>query len=469
MNKQEKININIEKSAINRIVVIGGGFAGIRASLDLLKNSKNIYPVRNSTYKFFKNIFHQNTADEISNGVRITLIDKNPFHSYHPDYYEIATAVLKELKEISISQFAELHSTVAIHFEDIFQNKQNINFLYDAVSEIDFENSFVKTNHKKEIHFDWLIVAAGSETNFYNIPRLKELSHELKSVQDGLNIRNGIDELFERKGKREKISIIIAGAGFTGCELAGELSGYIKHLLIMHKRPVASIEIKIIEASPTILSGASAWAQKKAKKRLENLGIEILSDSAIKNISKCDNCEPNKKNCCKGNVHLENGDILPFDMLIWTAGVEATGISKIFPAETVQKKLCLKTDKHLLISPFKNVFAAGDIAYCVSPENKIPLAMTAQTAISQGRYAAYAILRKIAKKNLIPYKPKQSKFIIPLGGKYALADLGFIKFSGFFAWLLKHLATLRYFISILPFGFAVKLWLRGLKIYIKND
>jgi len=76
---------------------------------------------------------------------------------------------------------------------------------------------------------------------------------------------------------------------------------------------------------------------------------------------------------------------------------------------------------------------------------------------------------KIAKKKLKPYRPKQSKFIIPLGGKYALADLGFIKFSGFFAWLLKHLVTLHYLISILPFGFALALWLRGLKIYIKND
>lgn len=467
MSEEQKNKIHAEKSAIQRVVIIGGGFAGIRASLDLLKKSKNVYPVRNPIYKFFKNIFRNEIGGEISNGVYITLIDKNPYHSYHPDYYEVAATVLKELKEMSISQFSELHSTVAIHFEDIFQNEQNINFLYDAVSEIDFENSFVKTEHKKEIHFDWLIVAAGSKTSYYNIPLIKELSYELKSVNDGLNIRNGIDELFERKGKREKIIIIIGGGGFTGCELAGELNGYIKHLLAAHKRPAGSVEIKIIEASPSLLSGASAWTQEKAKKRLENLGIKILLDSQIEKVSSPQN--ENAKFSSVGSVHLKNGEELNYDILIWTAGVEAAGISKIFPAKTIQKKLCLKTDKHLLISPFKNVFAVGDIAYCVNPASKNPLAMTAQTAISQGRYAAYAILQKIKKKKLKPYKPKQSKFIIPLGGKYALADLGFIRFSGFFAWAFKHLVTLRYFISILPLFFALKLWLKGMRIYIKND
>jgi NADH dehydrogenase FAD-containing subunit len=95
--------------------------------------------------------------------------------------------------------------------------------------------------------------------------------------------------------------------------------------------------------------------------------------------------------------------------------------------------------------------------------------MTAQAAISQGKYCAYAIMREMKNRKLKPYNPKQSRFIIPLGGKYALIDFRFIKLSGFFAWLLKHFVALGYFFSILPFFNALTLWFRGLKVYLKND
>ena len=442
MGNAEKIKISkSKKSNISRIVIIGGGFAGVRAGLDLLKKSRDVH---------------------------VTLIDKNPYHSYHPDYYEAAAAVLKELKEASISQFAGLFSTVAVPFKNIFGNYKNIRILQDAVSEIDFDKSFVKTEHKKEIFYDWLIIAAGSKTSFYNIPGLKELSYELKTVNDALNIRNGIDEIFSSKGKRNKINIIIGGGGFTGSEVAGEINGYIKNLAKIHNHPYKNVNIKIIEASPSLLGGASAWAQNKTKKRLEKMGIEILLNAAVEKVSKEKNFDPAKESPA-GYVRLKDGAVLPFDMLIWTAGVEAEEISKLFPKETLQKKLCLNVNKHLMILPFKNVFAAGDIAYCVDPMSKISLPMTAQTAISQGAYAATAIIKKTNKKKLNPYRPKQSRFIIPLGEKYALADLVFLKFSGFFAWALKHIVTLRYFLSILPFFDALTLWLRGLKVYIKND
>ena len=100
MSEEQKIKIRAEKINIHRVVIIGGGFAGVRAGLDLLKKSKNACPVRNSVYKFLKNIFSKDIGNEVSKGVYITLIDKNPYHSYHPDYYEVATAVFKELREI---------------------------------------------------------------------------------------------------------------------------------------------------------------------------------------------------------------------------------------------------------------------------------------------------------------------------------------------------------------------------------
>lgn len=448
------IKINKDTAEIQRIVIIGGGFAGVRAALDLSKKIKN---------------------------AEIKLIDKNDYHSYHPDYYEIASAILNSVpKQECVSDVLALCKTVAIPYSMIFQGDKKIEFIKSEVVKIDFKNSVVETADKNIFYYNWLIVSSGSKTSFYDIPGLKSAALEFKTVNDALNIRNALCEIFSNKAKREKIDILIGGAGFTGSEVTGEIANYIKYLCKSCKRPKNSYSLKIVEASQNILGGASQWARKKSKKRLEKLGAEIILNVEIEKIEPAQNTNPlNDEHLSlvpensKGKMILKNGQIFPFDILIWTAGVEASEISKLFPEDTLQKKFCLKTDKFLRVLPYENIFAAGDIAYYVNEKTENPLPMTAQTAMSEGKYAAYAISQKInletADAKLKPYKPAVSKFIIPLGGKYALADLDFIKFSGFLAWSLKHMVTLHYFLKILPFSYALKIWLSGMRIYIKND
>lgn len=452
--KKTDIKINKNISEIQRIVIIGGGFAGVRAALDLSKKIKN---------------------------AEIKLIDKNDYHSYHPDYYEIASAILNAApKQECVNDVLALCKTVAIPYSVIFQGDKKIEFIKSEVVKIDFKNSIVGTADGNIFYYNWLIVSSGSKTSFYDIPGLHGAGLEFKTVNDALNIRNALCEIFSNKAKREKIDILIGGAGFTGSEVAGEISNYIKYLCKSCKRPKNSYSLKIIEASQNILGGASQWARKKSKKRLEKLDAEIILSAEIEKIEPIQNTNLlNDENLSiapensKGKMILKNGQIFPFDILIWTAGVEASEISKLFPEDTLQKKFCLKTDKFLRVLPYENIFAVGDIAYYVNEKTGNPLPMTAQTAISEGSYAAYAISQKINFKTpddkLKQYTPKQSKFLIPLGGKYAIADMGIIKFSGSFAWFLKHLITLSYFISILPFSRAIKIWLSGIRIYIKND
>lgn len=449
---QNKIEIKISKNTVKteRVLIIGGGFAGVRAALNLLHGLKNVH---------------------------IILIDKNPYHSYHPDYYEIATAVLNADKEqeICAEDISKLCETATIPYSKIFKKYKNIEFLQGKPTKIDFENSLAEINNKEKISYDWLIISAGSKSSFYGIPCLKELAYEFKTVHDALNIRNEICEIFAAKPKKEKIEIVIGGGGFSGTEIAGELVNCLKYLSRVNGRPRENSSIKIIEASPSLLSGASVSVRKKAEKRLKNMGVEIAVNMRIEKINPPKEkvvgdenfSEPNGNS--KGEVVIKDNEKVPFDMLIWTAGVEASEIYSFFPKELVEKKFCVKTNDYLLAEPFKNVFLAGDIAYFINPKTKLPLPMTAQTAISEGKYAAYAIKRKIKNKKLKKYKPKISSFIVPLGGKYAIADFGIIKFSGFFAWGLKHIITFTYFLSILPFFEAVKLWARGMKIYIKND
>lgn len=428
-DETQKIKIKKESVKTERVVIIGGGFAGVRACLSLLRSRQPIY---------------------------ITLIDKNPYHAYHPDYYEIASAITQELQNASAENLLDLKQTAAIPFFKIFGKYRNIEILKDEAENIDFKKNIVKTKNGYEIFYNSLIIATGSKTSFYNIKNLSAFAFEFKTINDALNIRNNLHEIFANKPKKENIKIIIGGGGFSGCELAAEIALYIKSLNKIYGRPGKSAEIEIIEASENILQGISGWARKKAARRLEKLEVKISANLKITQIE-------------EQKIIFEDKNTIKFDMLIWTAGVEGENISKLFPKEAVrEKKFCLITDEYLNIMNMKNVFTAGDIAYTLD-EKKLPAKMTAQTAISEGKYIAKVIKNKLKNKKVSPYKPKQSKFIIPLGGKYAIASLGFIKFSGFLAWCLRNIVTLKYFLSILPISKAITLWLNGLKIYIKND
>lgn len=425
----QEIKIKKENVKTERVVIVGGGFAGVRAALDLLRAEKNIY---------------------------ITLIDRNLYHPYYPDYYEIASAVTRELRNASSADLLDLKQTAAIPFFKIFGKYKNIEILKDEAIDIDFKKTFVKTKNGRELFYDSLIIAAGSKTSSYNIKNLSTFAFEFKTIDNALNIRNNLHEVFANMPKKENIKIAIGGGGFSGCELAAEIALYIKSLYKIYGRPNKSAKIEIIEASENILPEISIWTRKKVINRLEKLEIKISPNLKITQIE-------------KRKIIFEDKNILEFDMLIWTAGVEAENISKLFPKETVhEKKFYLITDEYLNVLNMKNVFAAGDIAYALDKKN-LPAKMTAQTAISEGKYIAKTIKKRLNNKNTAPYKPKQSKFIIPLGGKYAVADLGFIKFSGILAWCLKNIVTLKYFLTILPISKAAALWLHGLRIYIKND
>lgn len=446
--KEDKTEIKINKlnQKIWRVVIVGGGFAGVRACLNLLRKEKNI---------------------------RVTLIDKNSYHSYHPDYYEIASAITRELSEAcNCEDLLKLKQTAAIPFETIFKKYKNITILKDELKNIDFKNFFVFTTSEEKIFYDFLLLAAGSETNFYGNKALKETALEFKTVEDALNIRCKVSEVVLNKAKKDKIKIIIIGGGFSGSELAGELACFIKHLFKKHSRPAGSAEIKIIEGGNALLSGASAWVRNKSIKRLKKLGVEIILNSPIDKVEKSGKIYFSAGGGSFGNSSDDkkenSNNFEEFDVLIWIAGVVGSSLSNIFPAQIISKKSSLNVSDYLEILPFKNILSAGDMANTLN--NNSPVPMTAQKAIEEGKYAAYIISKKIrGVKKFKPYKPELNKFIIPLGGKYAVADLGFIKFSGFFAWSLKHIVTLTYFLSILPTFYAISLWLKGIKIYIKND
>ena len=167
---------------IHEIVIIGGGFGGVRVAKDLLKNGKDIH---------------------------ITLIDKNKFHSFHPNFYEVATAYLSERPSRAEINFHELAKTSSVSFEEIFWNDLNISIVEDEVLSVDFKNKDINLKSVVKKSYDYLVLGVGSEINYFNIPLLKEKSMPLKNLRDALLIRNAIDELFAGSPKNKLLKIVI--------------------------------------------------------------------------------------------------------------------------------------------------------------------------------------------------------------------------------------------------------------------
>ncbi|MEK7567194.1 MAG: FAD-dependent oxidoreductase [Patescibacteria group bacterium] len=401
------------------VVIIGGGFGGVRAALDSARHKYDL---------------------------RVVLIDKNGFHSYPADYYKLLSPSSDHKEHFGPAKFRLMFSSVSISLAEIFEGHENVELLTDEVMGFDAGQSIVNLASGESVKYDWLIIAAGSVTNFYDIPGLRARALEFKTTADSLNVRNAVDEVFERKGKKDPINIVIGGGGFTGCEVASELVGYADNLSKIHGHPRDSVFISIIEASPTLLGPLSDWAKLKTNARLKKLGVNILfSDPAV--------------DVRDSIVKLKSGKEINFDVLIWTAGVKANPLGeKIVGLEL--NRGCIVVDRYLRTSAGSNIYAVGDISFYEGLGGK-PMPMTSQTAISQAKYVAYSIKRQLHGRKIFKYHPRESKFIMPLGGKYAIADLGFIKFSGFLPWLLKRFVALGYFLSILTFSKAIKIWLKG--------
>ncbi|MDP3784695.1 MAG: NAD(P)/FAD-dependent oxidoreductase [bacterium] len=411
-----------------KIVILGGGFGGVRAALDLARLARK---------------------------TRIVLIDRNPYHIFTSDLYELAGAFLPGRKLSSRDDFLKLRSAAAIPFGDIFGKYRNVELKIGEIRGIDFAKKEVQTDAEK-INYDFLILALGSQTNFFGIRNLSEKALGLKSIDDVLNIRAALEEKFASSGKHETISIVIGGGGFTGCELAGELALSCRLLAKSYGHPVENLSIVILEGSDRLLPSAHPWISKKAKIRLESIGVRVLLGSLIVDVT-------------EREAILKGKPSQPYHLLIWTAGVGANSLAESASGLELGKNKCVAVDRNLRALSYPDVFVIGDLAYCVIPGAKVPLPMTAQVAIDQGHYAANYLASKLGGRALTDFHPKIWRFLVPLGGKYALADLGKIRFAGFIPWALKRFAALKYFLSILPFGKALGLWWRGLRIFTQND
>lgn len=406
------------------IVILGAGFGGITAALALAKKKQTISPEYN-----------------------IILIDRHHHQLYTPALYEIASIPRENAPDTS------LKSAILIPVADIVAKKP-IQFICDEILGLD-RNAKKIILKNTELPYEFLVNALGSETNYFNIPGLKEESFPLKTFDDAVRLRNKIEDWVQKK---DAIKIVVGGAGASGVELVAEFVNFVCDIQKnINTNSHCKIELLLIESSSDILQGFDKWVIAKTKKRLARLGVRIKTNATIASIK-------------KQELDFANGAKESFNILIWAGGVQGPAILKQFGLP-LSIKGALVIDEYLRAgNPKERIFAIGDNSSLINPKTGKPLIWNVPVAEAEGRLVAKNIFREIRGKPLKKFIPlKKYPFILAIGKKYAIADLVVIQVCGFFGWCLKQLAELRYLLFILPFSKAIKTWLACMRIFTSND
>ncbi len=408
-----------------RVVILGAGFGGLRAALILGKK-----------------LGHEH---------EIVLVDKNSHHTFTPLLYETATTS----KEIA--NYTQLHEVATYGIKGIL-NGSLVNFIQSGVKVVDVSGGDVHLDTGEKIKYDYLVIALGSETNFFDIPGLKEKALELKNFTDAIRIRDTIWDLIQ--GGKTDLKVIIGGGGSTGVEFAAELQNWLCEVKKTNQE--CNTEVTIVEAGPTILNGFENKIINKVARRLKHLGVNVIVNDSIAKIS-------------KNKVTLKSAHELEFDVLVWAGGVKANSVIQAMPfkfekggrSEVSESMNCLPQTPTLKL--YGKIYGVGDIV-CIYDKYGHPVPMVARAAILQATVAAKNIICEIeGREPQYTYKPMNYPYIIPVGGKYAVAKIGPLCLSGFLGWALKGLIELNYILSIMPFTKGIKIWLKGFKIFIQND
>lgn len=418
------------------IVILGAGFGGLRAARKIARGI---------------------TRHALNDKYEVVLIDKSEHHTFTPLLYEVA-ATSKETADI-----CELHRLVAYPITTLISDTTI--FIKKSVAAIDTEIGMLTFRDGTKIHADYLLFAAGAETHYYNIPGLEQCAFPLKTFSDAIRIREKLWELISEK--TNELTIIIGGGGSTGVELAGELKMWCGEL--EKNSSACRINILILEASQSILSGFSHSVVSRARNRLERLGITIAAECSITQV---------KQNA----ISLASGKEIPYSLFLWTGGVKASSLLASMPfkietkgrTEVAGTLHCIAAKNGLLVSP--QTYAIGDAVCFHDPVTQKPVPGVARAALSQANVAAHNIMEDVKIAEGITrnasykiFRPRNYPYIIPIGGKYAIAKIGPFTLSGIPAWIIKGLVEFNYLLSIMTPVKALSIWLKGLWIFSKND
>lgn len=379
----------------HHILIIGAGFAGVRCALDILKQKRPT--------------------------TKVTIVSKYDYFEYYPAMYRVVTG----------SSPLE----ACLRLEDIFKGK-DINVIEDTIVQIDPHTKTAVGKDGAQYKGDSMVIAIGSEMNYFHIEGVEELSFNFKSIHQALRLRRRIMELFEQhksltlEESLVSYHFIIVGGGASGVELAGELALFTQRLAKKHGVPESLVTIDLVDAGDRILQTFSKEVSRKVTKRLRSLGVNIFSNRIL--------------------VKNESWTVFLKDMkmgaktVIWTAGVKnnvlyAT-LADVFQFDARGRVV---VDEYLQAEGFDDVYVLGDNA---STEHS----GLAQTALHHGQVVAEVIKKRIRGKVPGPYKAKDIAYDVPVGPGWAVLVIKGMTFFGRIPWMMRHLIDLRFYWSVLP-------------------
>jgi NADH:ubiquinone reductase (H+-translocating) len=419
LTENEVPDLGIPKSSLKRVVIIGGGFAGIKLTRKL------------STQKF-----------------QVVLLDKNNYHLFQPLLYQVAMGGLEP-------------SSIAYPLRRIPRNKL-IHFRMAEVVNIHPEENYIETNIGK-LTYDYLVIASGSKSNFYGNENIQKNALTLKSIPGSLDIRSWLFQNFEDAvltHNMDKSTIVIVGGGPTGVEVAGALAD-IKNHVLPNDYPELQFhraKIYLVESGDKLLGAMSKTASKYSQKYLDDMDVEIIFNRQVKNYD-------------GHSVLLSDGETIDTNIMIWTAGVLGNGIPGL-SSDSILRNQRYRVDSYNRIYHYENIFALGDVA-AMQNEKEEAHPMLAPVAIQQAKNLA-ANLNKDNPEDWKPFHYFDKGVLATVGRNKALADFGSLNLYGFFAWLIwvfVHLMSLvgfrnrvvvftNWVLSYFSFGSAIRLIIR---------
>ncbi len=380
-----------------KIVIIGGGFAGLQLAKTL--NNKN---------------------------KKVIVIDKVNHHMFQPLFYQVACGRIEP-------------SNISFPFRKIFQRSRNIQFRLSEVERIEPTENRIITK-EAEFHYDKLVIATGCKTNFFGNDKMESLTFGMKNTQEAIAIRNHVLLTFEklimerRRSDDGNWNIVIVGSGATGVELAGAFAEMKKEILPRDYPNMNFDDLKIVLISATDkpLSVMSDMAQNKSEEYLKKLGVQLLSGEKVIDYD-------------GEKVLMESGKQIASNNVIWAAGVTGNVIEGLDPSIMVRNRYI--TDRYNRVKGYDNIFAVGDIAYMETPLYPQGHPQVANVAINQGKRLAKNILKRNALQwKEYEYNDKGS--MATIGKHRAVVDLPRVKFSGFLAWYLWMFLHLMLILSV---------------------
>jgi len=387
--------LDIPKSEFPRVIIIGGGFGGLNVA-SVLKNKP----------------------------VQLVLLDRNNHHTFQPLLYQVATAGLEA-------------GSIAYPLRKFLGGAKNTHFRMTEVEEVMPNEKKIKTG-SGILRYDYLVMATGAKTNFFNMPDIAAHAAQLKSVSQAIDMRHLFLQTFEKmlltddESVRDRLmNFVIAGGGPTGVELAGALSELRMRVLPKDypELDLSRMRIILIDPSGRILGSMSSFASAHALKYLKHFGVELKFGAAIKSYD-------------GKTAVLTNGETIDTETLIWAAGVQGDVIAG-FDGSLIAKGNRITVDEYNRVVGYEDIFALGDVAMQADPRFERGLPGLAPVAIQQGQHVAKNILKIINHQKPVPFTYWDKGSLATIGRLKAVGDLpkklhlgGWIAWM---AWLFVHL------------------------------